>query len=60
MTKTSKLKELVISDTAQKMRFLVKDFFSKCDQIRQFRHFLCRVSLLTSVHDTQEPLSMHF
>ena len=23
--------------TAQKMKFSVKDFFSKCDQIRKFR-----------------------
>ena len=30
--------------TAQKMKFSVKDFFSKCDQIRSFNgklHFLC-------------------
>ena len=25
-----------ITDTAQKMKFSVKDFFSKCDQIRNF------------------------
>ena len=25
-----------IDDTAQKMKFSIKDFFSKCDQIRSF------------------------
>ena len=25
-----------IKDTAQKMRFFIKDFFSKCNQIRSF------------------------
>ena len=33
--------------TAQKMKFSIKDFFSKCDQIRRKlngkRHFLCSV-----------------
>ena len=26
----------IASDTAQKMKFSIKDFFSKCDQIRSF------------------------
>ena len=26
----------VSDDTAQKMKFSIKDFFSKCDQIRSF------------------------
>ena len=25
--------------TAQKMKFFIKDFFSKCDQIRSFQFF---------------------
>ena len=29
-----------ISFTAQKMKFSIEDFFSKCDQIRSFRRFL--------------------
>ena len=35
----------LVADTAQKMKFSIKDFFSKCDQIRSFLngklHFLC-------------------
>ena len=27
------------TNTAQKMEFSIKDFFSKCDQIRSFRSF---------------------
>ena len=27
--------------TAQKMKFSIKDFFSKCDQILRKRHLLC-------------------
>ena len=27
--------------TAQKMKFSIKDFFSKCDQINVQLHFLC-------------------
>ena len=30
-----------IMDTAQKMKFSIKDFFSKCDQIRRTLHFFC-------------------
>ena len=26
---------------AQKMKFSITDFFSKCDQIRNGKHFLC-------------------
>ena len=32
--------------SAQKMKFSVKDFFSKCDQICRFRHFLCSDTFL--------------
>ena len=33
-------------DTAQKMKFSITDFFSKCDQIRSGKlHFLCSVTL---------------
>ena len=36
---------MVISRTTQKMKFSIKDFFSKCDQIRRILngklHFLC-------------------
>ena len=28
------------NDTAQKMKFSIKDFFSKCDQIRRFLRIL--------------------
>ena len=28
--------KLEVTDTAQKMKFSMKDFFSKCDQIRSF------------------------
>ena len=28
-----KLRNLILSNTAQKMKFSIKDFFSKCDQI---------------------------
>ena len=28
--------------TAQKMKFCVKDFFSKCDQIRSFLYSVCQ------------------
>ena len=28
--------------TAQKMKFFIKDFFSKCDQIRSFGHIYLR------------------
>ena len=28
-----------VKTTAQKMEFSIKDFFSKCDQIRTFRGF---------------------
>ena len=28
------------SDTAQKMKFSIKDFFSRCDQIRGFLRYL--------------------
>ena len=33
---------MIVEDpyTAQKMKFSIKDFFSKCDQIRR-KHFLC-------------------
>ena len=34
------------SNTAQKMTFSIKDFFSKCDQIRSFLQFLCSVTTL--------------
>ena len=38
---------LILHTTAQKMKFSIKDFFSKCDQIRSFLkgelHFLCSV-----------------
>ena len=27
-----------VHDTAQKRKFSIKDFFSKCDQIRSFLH----------------------
>ena len=30
------MKLIVIGVTAQKMKFPIKDFFSKCDQIRRF------------------------
>ena len=36
LIKKSVLKCLSQSDTAQKMKFSIKDFFSKCDQIRSF------------------------
>ena len=36
-------KRLYIQYTAQKMKFSIKDFFSKCDQIRRKLHFLCSV-----------------
>ena len=32
---TGEDQDYVVSDTAQKMKFSVKDFFSKCDQIRR-------------------------
>ena len=32
--------------TAQKMKFFIKDFSSKCDQIRSKLHLLCSVSAL--------------
>ena len=37
-TKTglTKFGQQKVSDTAQKMKFSTKDFFSKCDQIRSF------------------------
>ena len=35
-----------MTHAAQKMKFLIKDFFSKCDQIRTFRSFLQIWSLL--------------
>ena len=28
--------QMHVADTAQKMKFFIKDFFSKCDQIRSF------------------------
>ena len=31
-----KIMSWLLSDTAQKMKFSIKDFFSKCDQIRCF------------------------
>ena len=38
------IKIQILSDTAQKMEFSIKDFFSKCDQIRRklrtWSHFL--------------------
>ena len=34
-----------VDNTAQKMKFSIKDFFSKCDQIRSFA-ILCSVTLL--------------
>ena len=34
--KISKLSSFLLSNTAQKMKFSIKDFFSKCDQIRSF------------------------
>ena len=30
------IKQVDVADTAQKMKFSIKDFFSKCDQIRIF------------------------
>ena len=44
----------ITESTAQKMKFSIKDFFSKCDQIRAFTekifngklHFLCSAVLL--------------
>ena len=30
------IKQVHVTDTAQKMKFSIKDFFSKCDQIRIF------------------------
>ena len=39
----------VVSDTAQKMKFSIKDFFSKCEQIRSFlrvRSHLLKKSLM--------------
>ena len=37
------------SHTAQKMKFSIKDFFSKCDQILNIKlHFLCSVSYLSN------------
>ena len=40
------------SYTAQKMKFSIKDFFSKCDQIRSFLklHFLCSVNCECDVY----------
>ena len=36
--------------TAQKMKFSIADFFSKCDQIHNGKlHFLCSICLLKSV-----------
>ena len=35
--------ELVSAHTVQKMKFYIKDFFSKCDQIHR-QHFLCSVN----------------
>ena len=32
----SKLLTVFVTNTAQKMKFSIKDFFSKCDQIRSF------------------------
>ena len=31
-------------NTAQKMKFSVEDFFSKCDQIRRFRRNIIEIS----------------
>ena len=35
----TKSSNTVFIPAAQKMKFLIKDFFSKCDQIRSFRGF---------------------
>ena len=32
---------ILARNTAQKMKFSIKDFFSKCNQIRSKLHFLC-------------------
>ena len=32
--------------TAQKMKFSIKDFFSKCDQIRSFLNQICSIRML--------------
>ena len=42
----------VVSFTAQKMKFFIKDFFGKCDQIRSFLsavYFLCGFSRHTAL-----------
>ena len=48
--------KLAVSVTAQKIRFLIKDFFSKCDQIRSFlrilSHFHEKLHFLYSVPRT--------
>ena len=44
-----------ISDTTQKMKFFIKDFFSKCDQIRSFlriwSHLLKKSLMETSIFE---------
>ena len=35
--------------TAERMKFYIEDFFSKCDQIHRKLQFLCNVCLLKSM-----------
>ena len=47
-----KITRLSTSYTAQKLRFYIKDFFSKCDQIRSFRRiwsYLLKRSLMKNL-----------
>ena len=40
----------IIEDTAQKMKFCMKDFFSKCDQILNGKlHFFCALKEVLSM-----------
>ena len=38
----------VTSGNAQKMKFAIKDFFSKCDQVRSFLSIFCAVAGVSS------------
>ena len=43
--------------TAQKMKFFIKDFFSKCDQIRSF--IFCAVTVVSFYKNCQENIAQN-
>ena len=51
-------------NTAQKMKFSIKDFFSKCDQIRSFLrilpHLLKKSLMENFIFRAVEPIHYHY